>query len=384
MSEIFADPDPRASLPPTEVSRSGRRGAGKAAKAAKRRKRRRRNFVVVVALLLLAGAAYVVVGFLAPLFDGASSAKNGVSDYPGPGHGTAQVVVSPGETGTAIGAALVKAGVVATQDSFTSAQSANPHGASIQSGTYELKLEMKASDAVTALLDAKKRVSYTVTVQEGLTASQIFEKVSSVTTIPIPDLKAAAKGKAIGLPAEAGGNAEGWLGAATYSFEPKSTATQILKQMVTKTISELDDLSVPANQREKVLIRASLVEREGRLPQDLPKIARAIDNRLGREMPLDIDSSLAYGLGRPGTGLTNADKNSNSTYNLYRVTGLPPSPIASPGPKAIAAVLSPAIGNWLYWVTVNLDTGETLFADNLNDHNANVQKLRAWQEKHPG
>ena len=101
-------------------------------------------------------------------------------------------------------------------------------------------------------------------------------------------------------------------------------------------------------------------------------------------MKLDIDASLAYGLGKPGTGLTNADKESDSPFNLYRVTGLPPSPIASPGEESITAVLNPTPGDWLFWVAINLDTGETLFANNLADHDANVLKLREWQAANPG
>lgn len=339
--------------------------------------------MIVVALLLLAGAAYVVVGFLAPLFTGGSS-QAGVSDYPGPGHGSVQVTVNPGDTGTAIGATLADAGVVATQKAFTAAHRANPDSGTIQPGSYDLLIEMKAADAVTALLDPARRVSYKVTVPEGLTAGQIFERVSSVTTIPVADLKAAAADPAIGLPAEAGGNPEGWLAPATYQFEPGSTATRILTEMVAKTVAVLDAAAVPADQRQKVLIKASLVEREGRSPEDRAKIAQAIDNRLGREMKLDIDASLAYGLGKFGTGLTLADKESDNPFNLYRVTGLPPTPIASPGDGAIKAVLNPEPGDWLFWVAVNLDTGETLFANNLADHNANVEKLREWQAANPG
>lgn len=379
VSDIFADHAPTEHAP-LEVTRSRRRTAGK---AARRRKRRRRTAVFVVVALLLAGGAYVVVDFLAPLFHGGFS-QSGVADYPGPGHGSAQVTVNPGETGTEIGAALVSARVVATQKAFTAAHTANPESASIQPGTYDLLLEMKAADAVTALLDPKRRVSYKVTVPEGLTAAQIYERVSAITTIPVAALKAAAADPATGLPAEAGGNIEGWLYPATYSFEPGSTPTSILAQMVAQTVSVLTTAGVPVDQREIVLIKASLVEREGRLPEDRPKIARAIENRLGREMKLDIDSSLAYGLGKSGTGLTLADKDSDSPFNLYKVTGLPPTPIASPGDASIAAVMNPAPGDWLFWVAVNLDTGETLFANNLADHNANVEKLREWQAAHPG
>ncbi|MGV8968027.1 MAG: endolytic transglycosylase MltG [Cellulomonas sp.] len=376
VSEIFAD---EASPAPTQPSRTRRRSAGK---AAKRRRRRRTTVLFVIAALLLSAGAYVVFDFVSPMFS--NSTSDGPSDFPGPGHGSVQVVVNPGDTGTAIGATLAGAGVVATQKAFSTAYRANPDAASIQPGSYDLMLEMTGADAVVALLDPTRRVSYKVTVPEGLTAAQIYERVSAVTTIPVADLEAAAKDPAIGLPAEAGGNIEGWLFPATYSFEPGSTATSILTQMVAQTVAVFDTAAVPPEQRQTVLIKASLVEREGRSAADRAKIAQAIENRLGREMKLDIDASLAYGLGKPGTGLTNTDKESDSPFNLYRVTGLPPTPIASPGEESINAVLNPTPGDWLFWVAVNLDTGETLFANNLADHDANVQKLREWQAANPG
>ncbi|WP_242511189.1 endolytic transglycosylase MltG [Pengzhenrongella frigida] len=382
MGEIFAAEESAGEshdAAPAQPSRSRRRTAGK---AAKRRRRRRSTVLIVIAALLLAGGAYVVVDFLAPLFSGDSTEE--IADYPGPGHGSVQVVVNPGDTGTAIGATLAEAGVVATQKAFSDAYRVNVDAPSIQPGSYDLLLEMSGADAVVALLDPARRVSYKVTVPEGLTADQIYERVSAITTIPVADLAAAAADPAIGLPAEAGGNIEGWLFPATYSFEPGSTATSVLTQMIAQTVAVFDTAGVPVEQRQAVLIKASLVEREGRSAEDRAKIAQAIENRLGREMKLDIDASLAYGLGKPGTGLTNADKESDSPFNLYRVTGLPPTPIASPGEESITAVLNPTPGDWLFWVAINLDTGETLFANNLADHDENVAKLRAWQAANPG
>ncbi|NMR20154.1 endolytic transglycosylase MltG [Cellulomonas fimi] len=382
VSELFPDQTTRAG-DHAEPQRTRRRSE---TKAKKRKQRRRRTIAaVIISLLLLGGAGYVVVGFVSdlPFFGGDSSAQT-VTDFPGPGHGSVQVVVNPGDPGAAIGATLVEAGVVASQKAFTAAHTANPNAASIQPGTYELMLEMRASDAVAALLDSTRRVSYKVTVPEGLTANQILERVSSVTTIPVADLQAAAVDPTAGLPAEAGGNMEGWLFPATYQFEPGSTAQTIVAQMIAKTVEVLDNAGVPADARQTVLVKASLVEREGRLPEDRAKIAQAIENRLDREMKLDIDAALAYGLGKPGTGLTNADKETDSPYNLYRVLGLPPTPIASPGESSIQAVMNPTPGDWLFWVTVNLDTGETLFANTLAEHNVNVQQLRKWQAENPG
>lgn len=360
-------PEPLAAAGPSDRDRRSRR-------------RRRRSLVaVVVALALLVGAGYAVVGVLRPLFDRGDRATAQAADHPGPGHGSVQVVVNAGDTGAAIGETLETAGVVASAAAFSTAYTANPDAASIQPGTYELLLEMKASDAVTALLDRSRRISARVTVPEGLTAGQTLERISAGTSIPVAELEAASADPAVALPAESGGSIEGWLFPATYEFEPDATATAILAEMVATTVSVLDRLGVAPADRQTVLVKASLVEREGRTAEDRAKIAQAIENRLAQGMTLDIDAALAFGLDKPGTALTNADKESDSPYNLYRVAGLPPGPIASPSQESIAAVLEPTPGPWLFWVTVNLDTGETLFADDLAEHNANVQKLRAWQ-----
>jgi len=359
------------------------RSRGRAKEQRERKRRRRRSiWVLVVAILMVLGAGYVVVELMGGMFQGSGSNADGsVEDYSGVGHGSVDVVIKPGDTGAQMATTLVDAGVVASVKAFNEAFAANPQASSIQPGTYRMLLEMKASDAVTALLNPSSRVSFKVTVPEGLSRDQIVAKINEKTLIPVADLNAAlADPAAIGLPAEANGNAEGWLFPATYDVEPDATAASVLTQMTAQTVAVLTQKGVPQDQWETVLNKASLVEREARLPEDRPKVARAIENRLAKEMPLDIDSSVAYGLNKPGTGITTEDtQDASNPYNTYKILGLPPTPIASPGTASIDAVLAPAEGDWLFWVTVNLDTGETLFADTYDEHQANVQKLREWQ-----
>jgi UPF0755 protein len=365
------------------VDHRSSRARGRAKEQRERKRRRRRSiWVLVVAVLMVAGAGYVVVELMGGFFGGGGTNADGkVEDYSGVGHGSVDVVIKPGDSGGQMATTLVDAGVVASAKAFNKAFAANPQASSIQPGTYRMLLEMKASDAVTALLNPSSRVSFKVTVPEGLTRDQIVAKINEKTLIPVDDLNAAlADPAAIGLPAEANGNAEGWLFPATYDVEPGATAASVLTQMTAQTVAVLTQKGIPQDQWETVLNKASLVEREARLAEDRPKVARAIENRLEKEMPLDIDSSVAYGLNKPGTGVTTADtQDASNPYNTYKNLGLPPTPIASPGLASIEAVLSPADGDWLFWVTVNLDTGETLFANNLADHQANVEKLREWQ-----
>jgi UPF0755 protein len=340
--------------------------------------------VLVLALALVGGAAFVVWSVVGGLFTG-DSAEETVQDYPGPGSGEVQVTVASGDTGGAIGQTLHDAGVVATVKAFTDAYAANPGATSIQPGTYALQLEMRAADAVNALLDEANRVSSRVTIPEGYTAAQVYQRIYEVTTIPVEDLQAAAADPAaIGLPAEANGNVEGWLFPSTYEVEPGTTAAGLLSQMVAQTTSQLTSKGVPQDRWEDVLIRASIIEREAKHDEDRPKMARAIQNRLDIAMPLQIDAIVAYGLGKSGTELTYADTKDAqppyNPYNVYKLPGLPPTPIASPGGASIDAVLNPAEGDWLFWVTVNLDTGETKFASTFDEHQEYRDELRAWQE----
>src|SRR5665647_2211466 len=114
-------------------------------------------------------------------------------------------------------------------------------------------------------------------------------------------------------------------------------------------------------------------------------MARAIQNRLDIDMKLDIDASVAYGLNKSGTELTTADlADATNPYNTYLHPGLPPGPIASPGEASIDAVLHPADGPWKFWVTINLDTKETRFAETFDEQLQNQELLREWQAANGG
>lgn len=384
MNDVFLDDIVRSGEP--DPGRGGSRRDGRAQRDKRRRARRRRSTIaLVLALGLVGGAAWAVVTYVLPVIGSISSPEPAAADYPGPGHGSVEVTIPEGATGAQMGAILVDQGVVQSTGAFSKAFTANPDAPGIQPGTYRLLLEVPAADAVEQLLDPENRVQLQMTIPEGFRADQVVERISAVATIPVEDIEAAMEDtEATGLPKAADGSYEGWLFPATYTFEPGTTAVQMVATMVAKTISVLDENEVDADDRERVLTMASLVEREARTTEDRSKVARAIQNRLDIDMKLDIDAAVAYGANKAGTELTQTDLQTDTPYNLYLRTGLPPTPIASPGQDAISAVLDPADGAWLYWVTVNLETGETLFAETYADHLANVEQLREWQAANSG
>ncbi len=122
-------------------------------------------------------------------------------------------------------------------------------------------------------------------------------------------------------------------------------------------------------------IIASLVEREG-IVADMPKVSAVIYNRLAIPMKLEMDSTVNYALDRASIATSAEDRANPSPYNTYVQMGLPPTPISSPGPDAIAATLDPAEGNWLFFVKVDPD-GESCFSDTVEQHAVCVDQARA-------
>ena len=167
----------------------------------------------------------------------------------------------------------------------------------------------------------------------------------------------------------------------TYNVKSMKSASEILKAMVDKRIAKLDELGVPAGgDRERVMIIASIAEAEVNKADYYGKVTRVIENRLEQGMSLGMDSTVAYGNNvKPAQVTTEMTQDESNPYNTYKISGLPPTPISNPGDNAIQAALHPESGNWLYFCTVNLDTGETKFAATADEHDQNVAELRKWQ-----
>ena len=347
-----------------------------------RRVRRHGRTKLAVSIMISLFAVLVIAGvlFIPRLLDAIRGET--YEDFPGPGSGSVTVEVLQGHTGGDIGQTLFDAGVVASRGAFFEAFQDNPAAVGIQPGAYDLRLEMRAADAVAALLNPANRAEVQLTVVEGLRASQIYERIASVTGLPLAEIEAAARDSAaIGLPAEAGGNPEGWLGAATYTIRRDATAADVLSELVAQTVAVLDEREVATERRRGVLIRASIAEKEVNRVADYGKVVRVIENRLEKGMTLGMDSTLAYGLNKSGLELTAAELRSDHPYNTRVHLGLPPGPIGSPGLAAMDAVLSPPEGDWLYFVTVNPDTGETRFTASYEEHLANQDLYRKWLEQ---
>lgn len=118
---------------------------------------------------------------------------------------------------------------------------------------------------------------------------------------------------------------------------------------------------------------ASIVQAEADTASDMGKVARVVYNRLLKDMPLQMDSTINYALKRSTLDTTTAETQLDSPYNSYRIKGLPPTPIGNPGEEALRAAVSPAPGPWLYFVTVG--PGDTRFTDSYDEQQKNVQEF---------
>lgn len=348
----------------------------------RRRPRRGRRLLVLLAAAVIVGAAaFAAFTVLRPMVAELTASN----DYPGPGSGEVQVTVNQGDTGRAIGVMLEKADVVKSSKAFLEAAAVDERAASIQPGAYTLKKQMAARDALAVLVNPANRTVPRVTVPEGLWLKEIYAMLSKGTGTPVTEYEAAAKDvEALGLPAAAKGNLEGYLFPSTYEFPAKASATEQLKMMVAKTVEELRKAGVADKDMERTMIVASIVEGEVSGDADRGKVARVIENRLRtRGAPnyglLQMDSTVHYAVQKRGrAGTTDADRQSASPYNTYKAQGLPPGPINSPGAASIEAAANPERGPWLFFVTVNPDTGETKFAATQAEHDRNVAEFQAW------
>jgi UPF0755 protein len=320
------------------------------------------------------------------------NALSGPDDYSGDGHGSVVVKVNKGDTAAAIGGTLAASDVVHSSAAFTDAAKADDRSLGIQPGCYRLHLQMSAKNALDLMLSARSHVNCPgetqLSIPEGLRASDIVDRVAQGTALSRAALqRALAAPTALGLPSYAHGDAEGYLFPATYDVTASMSATTVLRAMVHKFSMEAAALNLPAKARgagvsaHDAVIVASLVQAEASRPQDMPKVASVIYNRLHDNMPLQLDSTLHYAIDSRGVVQTSRHLRSlNSPYNSYTHRGLPPTAIDSPGLGALRAALSPAHTSYLYFVTVNLRTGDTRFATTFAQHQHNVQLLHQYCE----
>jgi UPF0755 protein len=246
-----------------------------------------------------------------------------------------------------------------------------------EAGRYNnLTTNMSISEVLDALKKGPTVESLTVTFLEGWTLNQMAQRASDKLGIAKKDFLKAAKSGKYSIPPflpDHTKTIEGFLFPNTYDFLKDATADSVIKRLLSQFEHEAAALpwdqarSLGVTPYEAVIV-ASLIEKEARYNPDRAKIARVIYNRLKKGMPLQIDATINYILGRGGPILLK-DRDVPSPFNTYLHVGLTPTPIASPGKASLLAALAPATGNWLYYVLVDCKTGRHAFATTLSEFN---------------
>lgn len=330
----------------------------RASKLERRRSRRRRTRGIVVFVLLIA-----VMGA------GAYEAFQLTSHRPPkvqPGR-PVRITIQPGEGSRQIARALEKAGVIDSAGRFRAVASERGLDGALKPGDYQLETVMDV-DSVIDILVRGPNLGTPFTIPEGFTVQQVVDRIAATKRFSKASLSKALASPNLEVPFRPKGvkTLEGLLFPQTYRIDKDATPVSVLQEMLDQADSVMSQFDLTATPRHlspyQVLTIASMVEREAKVPEDRPKIARVIYNRLAKRQALQIDATVQYALGSNKQRLSSKDLQVDSPYNTYLHAGLPPTPIAAPGEDSIKAAMEPADGSWLFYVLIDAD-GHHAFTD---------------------
>lgn len=284
---------------------------------------------------------------------------------PGPLAEPAQIVVPRGGT-TIIAEALAERGVIADPRAFLAAVWLTRGQGAVRAAEFVFPARASLRDVLEILRKARP-VQRRVTIPEGLTARQI----------------AALLERTEGLTGEMPEIAEGEILPETYSYQFGDTRASLVRraeQAMDQALAEIwaaRQPGLPITTAREALILASIVERETGRADERARVAGVFINRLRRGMMLQSDPTAAYAAADGGVlerPLTRADLDRDHPFNTYRIRGLPPGPIASPGRDSLRAVTRPEATDFIFFVADG--TGGHAFARTLEEHNRNVARWR--------
>lgn len=342
--------------------------------------RSRRNLlisIVTVIGLLVGGGLVVAVSY--------DSIKNYLSrfvieDYnqePGP---ATTITIVAGDDGAAVARKMLEADIVKSFDAvYREMLNAD---FTIYPGTYSFPTKLSGAQALRILIEGKNRVVNQVTIPEGMRIQQIIPLVASALGIQESELFEALETQRSRID-ERAPTLEGYLFPATYTFDPGVSAETVIKTMVDRMEAELQSFGRELKDSHDLLSLAALIQAEGKLEQDFYKISRVFANRLEKGMLLQSDPTVKYRYQGEQSNFTDGVEDSSNPFNTYLFKGLPVGPVGNPGSLAIEAALRPADGNWLFFVAINLKTGETVFSETLAEHERAAEQYRQWLRDNP-
>ncbi|CAN1566129.1 COG1559 Aminodeoxychorismate lyase [Sphingomonadaceae bacterium] len=285
----------------------------------------------------------------------------------GPSEREVTVIIKPGSSIRLAAGQLEKGGVIRSADAFVNRARIFGATSTIKAGEFLIPAHASNSE-VLSILTGGKTVQRMVTVPEGMPSIMVYERLMAndrlTGDIPIP--------------------AEGSILPDSYAFqkgEARAAVVMRMQKAMEKTIDELwpersRDTVVKTPQQAIVL--ASIVEKETSKKSELRMVAGVYSNRLRTGMMLQADPTIIYPItkGKPlGRRIRQSEISAVNDYNTYSMVGLPKGPIANPSRAAIEAVLNPEKTDYLFFVADG--KGGHIFAETLQEHNANVEKWYA-------
>lgn len=335
-----------------------------------KRSRASRNQVVVFLNFLVSLAVFAVIVTGIVIYFGKVAFNE-----PGPSTVTENFLVKPNSGVSEIAGQLERRGLISDSRIFRLGLRAYGADGALKSGEYEIKAAASMRE-IMELLRSGKSVLHSLTIPEGLTVIQALRRVEADDTLSGP------------MPAEV--PAEGSLATDTQRFTRGTPRADIVAKMLAQQKALVDEVwarrapDLPVADVNEFVTLASIVEKETGRADERPRVASVFVNRLRKGMRLQSDPTILYGLfggeGRPeGRPIYQSDIEKPTPYNTYVIPGLPPGPIANPGRASLEAVANPSRTNDLYFVADG--TGGHVFAETLDDHNANVARWRAIQKQ---
>ncbi|WP_191603453.1 endolytic transglycosylase MltG [Marinomonas algicola] len=291
--------------------------------------------------------------------------------------------VKPGYTATRIGSQMEARGWIYNALLMRVAARLNPHWVS-KVGEYEITPQMNILDLL-AKLDSGDAIHYKVTLLEGNTTQEFLDTLAQKGNVDmtLSGLSNIELSRKLNLPYP---NAEGLFFADTYQYYKGDTDEAILRRAHRKLMAELErlwaskDKFTPLASAYEALILASIIEKETGDASERPIISKVFVNRLKRNIRLQTDPTVIYGLGSDFDGnLTRAHLRKKTPYNTYTIFGLPPTPIANVGKESIEAAAKPGETDALYFVAKG--DGTHVFSRTLREHNNAVAKYQRYQRR---
>lgn len=328
-----------------------------------------RNQIIIFANFVFTLLAIVILGAGLALY-----IAKGMFEGEGPSQEAHTILINPGTGIRTIGTMLESEKLITNAQIFIYGVNWERKAKELKAGEYEIPAHASMRQIMDILVLGRS-IEHSFTVPEGLTVAQAFERLgeNDILTGALPWQ----------LPPE------GWLMTDTVKFVRGTSRAEIVKRLqngqsrLVKEIWAARDPHIPLKNMNELVTLASIVEKETGIAAERPRVAAVFYNRLKKNMRLQSDPTVIYGIfgseGKPANRpIYRSDLERETPFNTYKINGLPPSPIANPGRDSLKAVANPPHTDDLYFVADG--KGGHIFSKTLNEHNANVVKWRQFRK----